>query len=123
MIEFLKEASWEEADKFIEELDKKKINYGMITEWGCTIPEDANFIIELGEEGEPNYIATKGFLQRSEDGVFVRLMKDGKKGNMPNFEDIFEIIDLSKNHKELRLKEDFTSCPIKKKKKGEWIVK
>ena len=48
MIDFIKEVTWKEAHKFMEELDK-------------------------------DYIATKGFLQRSDDGVFVRLIKDGKK--------------------------------------------
>lgn len=103
-IDFIKEVTWKEAYKFMKELDKRKIEYGMITEWGATIPDNAEFIIELGESGEPDYIATKGFLQRSDDGVFVRLMKDGKKEDIPNFDDVFEIIDLSENHKEIRIK-------------------
>lgn len=107
MIDFIKEVTWKEADKFMKELDKQKIEYGMITEWGATIPDKARFIVELGEEGEKDFIATRGFLQRSDDCVFVRLMKDGKKENMPNFDDIFEIIDLTENHKELKLKGDF----------------
>ena len=105
-MEFIKEVSWEEANNFMEELDKRKIDYGMITEWGATIPNEVNFIVELGEGEEPDYIATKGFLQRGEDGFFVRLMKDGEKKEMPNFEDIFEIIDLSENYKELKVKGD-----------------
>jgi len=106
MIEFIKEVTWKEAHKFMEELDKRKIEYGMITEWGAAIPDNAKFIIELGEEGEKDYIATKGFLQRSKDEVFVRLMKDGEKENMPNFDDLFKIIDLSENHKEIRIRDD-----------------
>lgn len=105
-IDFIKEVTWKEAHKFMKELDKRKIEYGMITEWGATIPDNAEFIIELGENGGQDYIATKGFLQRSDDEVFVRLMKDGKKEDIPNFDDIFEIIDLSENHKQLKIKED-----------------
>lgn len=104
MIDFVKEVTWEEAYKFMEELDKRKIEYGMITEWGATIPDNAQVVIELGEDGALDYIATKGFLQKSKDGVFVRLMKNGKKENMPNFDDIFEIVDLSGNHKQLKSK-------------------
>lgn len=107
MIDFIKEVTWKEAHKFMKELDKKKIDYGMITEWGAIILDNAKFIIELGEEGEKDYVATRGFLQRSNDGVFVRLMKDGKKEDMPDFDDVFEIIDLSENHKQLKIKEDW----------------
>ena len=106
MIDFIKEVTWKEAYKFMKELDKRKIEYGMITEWGASIPDNAKFIIELGEEGEKDYIATKGFLQRSDDEVFVRLIKDGKKEEIPNFNDVFDIIDLSENYKQLKIKND-----------------
>jgi len=109
MIDFIKEVTWKEAHKFMKELDKRKIEYGMITEWGTTIPDNAKFIIELGEEGKKDYIATKGFLQRSDDGVFVRLIKEGKKKDKPNFDDVFDIIDLSENHKQLKIKGDWES--------------
>ena len=104
MIEFIKEVTWREAHKFMKKLDQRKIYYGMITEWGAVIPDNVEFIIELGEETD--YIATSGFLQRSDDRVFVRLMKDGKKEEMPNFDDVFEIIDLSENYKQLKIKND-----------------
>lgn len=106
MIDFIKEVSWEEADKFMKELDKRKISYGMITEWGACISNEDKFIIELGDGNKGDYVATRGFLQRSDDEVFVRLMKDGKKEDMPNFDDVFEIIDLSENHKELKIKDN-----------------
>jgi len=109
MIDFIKEVTWKEAHKFMKELDKRKIEYGMITEWGTTIPDNAKFIIELGEEGKKDYIATKGFLQRSDDWVFVRLIKEGKKKDKPNFDDVFDIIDLSENHKQLKIKGDWES--------------
>jgi hypothetical protein len=97
MAGFIKEVSSEEAHRFMEEFDKRKMEYGIITEFGAVIPENADYIVELGSEGEKNYIASKGFLQRSEDGILIRLMKDGKRVKIPNFEDIFEIIDLSKD--------------------------
>jgi len=105
-MDVIKEVRWQEVNKFMKELDKRKINYGMITEWGACVSDDDLLVIELGEDIEKNYISTRGFVQRSEDGVFVRLMKDGKKEKMPNFEDIFEIVDLSDTHKEIRIKDE-----------------
>lgn len=99
MAGFIKEVSFEEARRFMEEFDKRKMEYGIITEWGATIPDNADYIVELGSEGEKNYIASRGYLQRSDDGILVRLVKDGKREKMPNFEDIFRIIDLSKDNK------------------------
>ena len=108
--EFIKEVKHEEAIKFLDLAEKRKVKVGLITEWGVVIPEKANFIVDLGDEGDKKcYIATKGFLQRSEDGIFVRLKKDGKDIKMPEFDDVFEIVDLSENHKEIMIKDKWLS--------------
>ena len=93
-IEFIKKVGWKEAYKFLDEAKKRKIEIGLITEWGSIIPNDVKFIVEFGVNGEADYIATKGFLQRSDDGIFVRLKKDGKEIGLPRFEDIFKVISI-----------------------------
>jgi len=104
-IDFIKEVTSEEAMKFLDIAEEKGIDVGLITEWGVVISDNSEFIVEFGDEEDSSYyIATRGFLQRSKDGVFVRLKKDGKEINMPNFDDLFDIIDLSENHKEIRPK-------------------
>jgi len=78
---------------FIAEMDKRKIKYNLITEWGAVISKDAEYIVELGGKNEKNYIAPREFLQTGEDGIFVRLKTDGKEIKMPNFEDLFDKIE------------------------------
>ena len=92
--EFIIKVDHEKIKKFLDKLEKKNILHGLITEWGAVIPENCRIIVELGEKTDDNWIATKGFIQESEDEVFVRLMKDGKKTKMPKFEDVFEIKEL-----------------------------
>tara|TARA_Y100000310_G_scaffold344729_2_gene459100 strand:+ start:919 stop:1227 length:309 start_codon:yes stop_codon:yes gene_type:complete len=94
-IDFIIKVNYQQVKKFLDYLDKKTIEYGLITEWGACLPEDAEYFIEFGEEdNDTNWIATKGFLQKSEDDVFVRLVKDGETIDMPKFEDIFELKEL-----------------------------
>ena len=93
-MEFLKEVSWREADRFLKLAKKKGLSKQifLITEWGAVgIQDKARVVVDLGDEDDKRcFIATMGFLQKSEDGMFVRLMKNGEKIKLPNFKDIFE---------------------------------
>ena len=94
--EILIEVSYDQAENLMDKMDSEKVPYALITEWGLTLcnaqsTDDCKYVIEFGQGGIKNYFATIGFLQESEDGVFVRLMTDGKKHKMPNFNDIFRV--------------------------------
>lgn len=98
---FIREISLKEALKILDENPINPIthdgNVGLLTVYGAVIPKSARFIVELGGEGENNYIATIGMLDRSGDEVFVRLKKDINEphdDNMPEFKDIFKIKEL-----------------------------
>ncbi len=61
----------------------------LITEWGAVgIPEKAKYVMEWEENGD-NWFGDIGFLETSDDGVFVRIKKDNYKNKLPNMRDVF----------------------------------
>ena len=87
------EVTNEQCFNFMHKLEKKKIEYCLITEWGCTHPKNSKFVVEFGSDDEfgKYWIATIDCLQTSKDGIFLRLMKDGKKEELPELKDVMRL--------------------------------
>lgn len=91
--------SWKVVDKLMKKLDKKKVPYLYISEWGA-VPVNCNdnalvkFVVDVSE-GETCYFASVHFLNRSKDGVFVKLLKPNETPRkMPEFKDVFKMVEI-----------------------------
>jgi len=93
---FCIEVTWKNAQEILKFAEEKNKDIFLITEWGAVGNDNAKFVVDISDEDcKKCYFATVNMLQKSKDGVFVTLKRDGKEQSpMPNFEDIFEMREL-----------------------------
>lgn len=93
---FIFKITREQAEEILDnEKDKPPTRIGLICVHGAIIPDTAEIIVELGEDGTC-YVASVDMLARGEDGIFCYLKHDVNEavGYIPNFKDIFKMIKL-----------------------------
>jgi len=101
MVSFCIPVSEERAEKIYDWFKERNLLrlLVLLTEWGVAVPEKAKFVLDLEgtttEKGVTNWFSTIDFLERSKDGVTVRLnhplQKD--KSPLPCARDLFKIVD------------------------------
>lgn len=76
-----------QISKITRYLKRNNIVHGVLYEFGAIIPDGSKYVIEYNELDI--WFASIDFLDRSKDGIFCSLRKDGRKKILPSLEDIF----------------------------------
>jgi len=93
---FFIQTTHENLSRVEEILKKKCIPYDTLVWCGFFPMENSKIVLDFGGEQDNRcFIATKDFLEKSDDEIFVRLRKPNEPiRELPNFDDVFKIVEL-----------------------------
>ncbi len=88
--------SFEKLKGFEEYLKSKNIPYDVLVWSGYFSMKDSKIVLDYGDDEDKFcYVASKHFLQKSKDEIFVNLIKPGEEiKELPEFKDVFKIVEV-----------------------------